>query len=293
MKAKPTCPHCSSIKTSCSGKYKRKRSRQLIQRYKCSNCKHTFSDQTLSKTYKQKRPDLNKNILEMVSGGVGVRKTAMLLRTTKNTVQKRIKFLAEVCDAFNKKHMSEWDIKPPFQFDEMETFEHSRHANLGVPVLVEKKSHFIVGAIGQYATSKSHYPDLQSKHNVAHSKEISGKDRITKELIKLCRVMKPQGRIIIDTDGHRSYPAYMKEAFKNDFVHNVYVAGDDRNKTELFPVNNICGCLRDDEAMLRRRTWHVCKDKNMLTARLKIYTFFSNFLKKKTYTQTWVGEDGV
>lgn len=287
MKAKPICPHCSSDKTSYYGKYKRKRSRQVIQRYRCSLCDHTFSDQTLSLTYKQKRPDLNQKILEGLASGMGIRKLALTLRTTKNTIQEKVKFLAEVCEKFQNKYMTEWDIKPQFQFDEMESYEHSSHATLGVPIIVEKKSHFIVGARAQYKRSRSQYPPLRDRHNFAHTEEIDDKDKIIKEQLNLCRTMKPSGKIVIDTDKHKSYPKYMKDVFGKDGVHIAYNAGDETEKQRLFPMNNVCGCIRADVAMLRRDTWHGCKDKDMLSNRLKIYTFVSNYFKKKTYSETY------
>jgi hypothetical protein len=231
-------------------------------------------------------------ILENLGSGMGIRKLAMTLRTTKNTIQKKVKFLADECEKFQNKFMTEWDEKPQFQFDEMESYEHSRHATLGVPVIVEKKSHFIVGVIAQYKSSRSQYPPLRDKHNLAHGKEIGHKEKIIKEQLKLCRSMKPEGRIVIDTDKHKSYPKYIKDVFGKDGVHITYNAGDETEKQRLFPVNNVCGCLRADVAMLRRNTWHGCKDKEMLSNRLKIYTFVSNFLKKKTYSETWVDENG-
>ena len=93
-KPKASCPHCFSDKTNYSGKYRRKRSRQLIQRYTCSNCDQTFSDQTFSKTYKQKKPDLNQKILEGLRSGMSLRKLASALGTTKTTIQRKAKLLA-------------------------------------------------------------------------------------------------------------------------------------------------------------------------------------------------------
>lgn len=292
METKPVCPHCSSDKVSYSGKYKRKRSRHLIQRYKCSQCNKTFSDQTCSQTFRQKRPEINSKILELSCSKMGIRKLAKAVKASKNTVQSRIKFLSNLCDEFQNKYMSKWKIKPQFQFDEMESYEHSKHATIGIPVIVEKNSHFLVGAVAQYVKSRSQYPTLRDKHNSAHENEIQEKDKIIKEQLKLCRTMKPQGRIIIDTDGDNTYPKYIKEVFGNESVHSVYISGDDVNKTKLFPVNNMCGCLRDDVAMLLRRTRNGCKNISMLSARLSIYKFFSNFLKKKEYSRYWKDDKG-
>jgi len=223
---------------------------------------------------------------------MGVRKLALSLGTTKKTIQRKMIFLAGICEKFQNKYMTEWDIKPQFQFDEMESYEHSRHATLGLPVIVETKSHFIVSASAQYIKSRSHYPPLQDKHNLAHSGEISDKAKIIKEKLNLCRIMKPKGRIILDTDKHVSYKGYVKDVFGKEGVHFQYNAGDETEKQRLLPVNSICKCLREDVAMLRRRTGHVCKDKDMLSNRLKIYTFISNYFKKKEYCRTWFDSDG-
>ena len=83
METKPVCPHCSSDKVSYSGKYKRKRSRHLIQRYKCSQCNKTFSDQTCSQTFRQKRPEINSKILELSCSKMGIRKLAKAVKASK------------------------------------------------------------------------------------------------------------------------------------------------------------------------------------------------------------------
>jgi len=41
--------------------------------------------------------------------------------------------------------------------------------------------------------------------------------------------------------------------------------------------------MRANISMLRRKTWHICKNLNMLNAHLKIYKFFGNYFLKKNY----------
>ncbi len=284
------CPHCKSNLVNKYGSYSHKRSHKIIQRYLCKKCSSTFSDQTLSPLYLQHRPDLNEKILGAVSAGVGIRRTAFLFKTNKKTVQRKIKFLARVCDKFHKKFMTQAKKDLTFQFDDLETCEHSSHATVWVPVLAEKKSHFIVGSVAQYVTSKSHYPKLQDKHNLKHKEEIDQWGKIAKEQIKLCRIMQPEGVIVIETDEWRSYPRYMREVFGDQGIHLVYTSDED--KKNLFPINNVHACLRADKAMLRRDTWHVCKNKNFLSDHLKIYIFYSNYMKKKIYSEKYEDENG-
>lgn len=287
------CPHCKSESTIKFGVFVRKRTRTHVQRYRCKDCGDTFSDQTLSKTYRQHRPDLNAKILEDKGSGKGIRRMALTFRTTKKTVQRKVKFLAQACDDFHRKHMSEWtrSPKPRFQFDEMQTFESDRINTLTVPVAVEVDSHFIVGAIAAYEASHSHYPNATKKsHNERNAAEIARKDEIIKDTLKMCRVMKPEGRIVIESDKKRAYPKYMKDCFADLGVHIEYLASDEEQKKNLFSINNIMACLRADNAMLRRSSWHICKDKNYLSDHLKIYTFYSNYLKVKGYKERVPGQ---
>ena len=292
MRTKKICPHCDSDKTYKDGKYRHKRNRNLIQKYKCHNCNSYFSDQTLSETFGQKRPDLNQKIMEHVCGGVGVLRTASILKTTKVTVQRKIKFLADACDNFHKKYMSSWKIEPSFQFDELETCELGRYYTVGVPVVSETMSHFLISAKALYWKSRCQYPLVREKHNLKHKDEIEKKDDLTKEQLKIVNTMKPEGVITMDTDGHNSYPKYLNDVFGDRVEHNVYVATEDVNKDKLFSVNKVMACLRADVANLRTDTWHVCKDIEMLSNRLKIYIFYSNYFKKKTYCKIWKDANG-
>jgi transposase-like protein len=280
------CPVCKSEKIKKLGFYRRKRNHRKIQRFKCKDCGKSFSNQTFAVTYKQKRPDLNSEILESLSIGVGIRKSALNLRTTKKTIQRKIKYLALLCDKFNKENMPNWTRvqKPQFVFDEMETIEESRVHTIHIPTLVEKESSFILNAEPLYASSRSHYPYLKVVYNEEHKDEISKKTDYTKEVLKSCRTMKPEGRIVIYTDDKPGYAKYIKEVFGDKGVHLVFSAWDEEEKRKLFPVNNAMACMRAEKAMLRKTSWYICKNKYMLSEHLKIYMFYYNYFRKKGYT---------
>ena len=180
--------------------------------------------------------------------------------------------------------MKNWkNYKPRFQMDEMETFEGEHGNMLKIPVVVEKDSHFIVDMNALRDSSKSQYPKIKNKYNFAHHKEISSKDIYFAEVVKSCREMKPEGRIVIDTDAHPTYPNILKAAILEGLVHKEHNMKQNPDNNELFPVNNVMACMRSDMAVLRRKTWHICKSKFMLNCRLKIYMFYNNYLKKKSY----------
>jgi len=280
------CSSCHSENTKKIGFFRRKRNHRKIQRYLCKDCKTSFSNQTFSITYQQKRPDLNTQILSYISTGTGIRRTAKETHTSKKTVQRKIKFLAKVCDKFHQENMSKWTRKgkPQFVFDEMETIESTRTNTIHIPTVVEKESYFIVGIDALYASSRSHYPNKKKDYNELHKEEISNKNLYTKKVLGSCRKMKPQGRIVVYSDEKPGYAKMVKEVFGDLGVHLTFNAAEEDEKNKLFPVNNTMACLRAENAMLRRATWYVCKDKNMLSNHLKIYTFHHNYVREKGYT---------
>jgi transposase-like protein len=279
------CARCQSPKTIRKGFYRRKRNRQKIQKYLCQSCGVWFSDQSSAKDWAHKRPDLNQEVFELVSIGVGIRKICLKLRTTKKTVQRKILFAAQVCDTFHQSNMSRWTrkTKPRFQMDEMETFEELHGNTIKIPVIVEKDSHFIVDLTPMRDWSRSQYPVVKKRYNNFHHHEILQKEILFKDALKSCQKMKPEGRIVIDTDKHLQYPKLIKDVFAEKGVHIKWDSKVDGEKKELFPVNNVIACIRQDVAATRKKSWHIAKRKVMLAARLKIYTFVSNYLKKKSY----------
>lgn len=292
-----SCPHCKSKKVIKQGTFTRKRTRRDVQRYRCQNqkCRKSFSDQTFLLTYRQHRPDLNDKILEDVGNGKGVRRMAVSFRTTKKTVQRKIKFLAPLCDAFNKKFMGKWtrDTKPRFAFDEMQTIEADSIRTLSVPVVAEIDSHFIVGTVAAYESSRSHYPSQKKKdYEAKRASEIANRPGIIKSVLALCRQMKPEGRVVITSDKKHGYSKYIQEGISGAIVHDQVLSMSDEGKKRLFSVNNLMACLRADKAMLRRDTWHICHDKNFLSHHLSIYTFYSNYQKMKGYKEPVLDENG-
>ena len=286
MKSKETCPLCHSAETKKVGFFVRKRNRRKVQRFLCHNCGKSFSSQTTSPTYRQKRPDLNADILENISESVGIRRTALNLRTTKNTIQRKIKIIAKLCDDFHKEYFSKWKCQfdPEFQFDEMDTFEQSSIHKLRVPVLVEAKSYFIVNAFPYDEKSGSHYPFEKAKYNKEHEEEFKKRPFHIKHTLESGKKMNSKKDVKVYSDMKHGYEKYIKEVFGDDCVYVPCKASDEEEKGKLFPVNHAMACLRAEKAMLRKKSWYFCKEKDYLEDHLKIYIFHYNYFRKKGYT---------
>jgi len=280
------CPHCGSRQIKKDGRFQRKRNHQKVQRYKCKVCFKSFSDQLFHPTYRQKRPDLNRQILEHLSTSSGIRNLKFLLRTTRKTIQRKILFLSGVCEEFHKIYMGKWDRapKPRFQFDEFESIENNRVRTLTIPAVVEVNSHFLVDVKAVRTTSRCQYPYQKDEYESEFASQIAQRHTHIRNTLKSCRKMKPEGRIVVESDMKKTYPSYMKQAFGKYGVHLEYDASLEKNKKKLFTVNSVIACMRANVSMVRRKSWHICKNIDRLNARLTIYKFFFNYLKEKRLT---------
>ena len=257
-----------------------------MQRFLCKACDSSFSSQTNSSTYNQKRPDLNSDVIENISEGVGVRKTAQNLRTSISTVQRKIRVLADVCDKYHKEVLATWKTKKKvsLMFDELDTFEQNRVHKIRIPVIVEEKSYFFIDAFPYDEVSGSHYPYLKDAYNDAHKEEFKKIPQYIKKVLKTATLLSAN-KVTVHSDMKPGYSKLIKEVFGEGVEHKEYKATViEGGCKELFPINNTHACLRAEKPMLRRKSWYFTKEKDFLEDHLKIYIFYYNYFRKKGYT---------
>ncbi len=280
---KTLCPQCNNPSKK-NGSFLRKRSRAKIQRFYCEHCSLAFSKQSKSITSRQHRPDLNEKIFEMLCNGVGVRRIAQSLKTTPKTVQNKIKFLAIICDRFHNNHFINWKVKPRFQFDEMWAVEGRRENTLTIPLVVEKESYFIVSSRSAHTYSKTGIASIKGWSDLKRKAKIDIRDIIILKTLDRVNKMKPNGRIVMDTDKATMYPYFLSQVFGSRLIHNRYNAGIKAEAMKLFPVNNTMACMRAEISKVKREGWYQSQDNMWLNAHLAIYTVYYNYFRVKKYT---------
>lgn len=220
----------------------------------------------------------------MICNGMGVRRIAMVLKTTPRTVQKKIQFLAILCDRFHNTHFTNWKVKPRFQFDEMWSVEANGNNALTIPMVVERESYFIVSARSAHTYALKGTPSTRGANNFRRQAKIAVRDAVILKTLDKANKMKPQGRIVMDTDGGTMYPTFLNKVFGNRLVHNRYNAGIKSEAIKLFPINNTMACMRAEVGKVKRDGWYQTKDNTWLNAHLAIYTVYYNYFRIKKYT---------
>ena len=292
--------HCGSFSTRVPG-------HPCIPRFRCRACQKTFSQRTISATYRQKKPQLNQRIWQCLSSGVSRRQTARAVGTTRGTVERRFLWLASQSQLLHEQALSSASLGSPFlpaQFDEMESFVRDRFHPVSLPVLILEGNYFIVDSRVASIRRKGTMTEGQ-KRAQASIEAIEGKrkNRSLQELQAMLGSLRtlstpsdPRARapvLGLTTDEKPVYGRLIEkvlgaqrssteEGRKNELPlrvrHRTYSGKLRRDeKNPLFPINHTNAEHRYHVSMLIRRSWCHAKKEEGLRRHLSIYRVYRNF----------------
>ena len=285
------CPNNCSTKCSSSmrphfrkdGFYFRKSDSRKIQRYCCLLCGKNFSKATFSPCYRQKKRRVNDILFKLLSSGVSMRRAAILLNIHRNTVKKKMDFLAEKAEIKHHQFLLKLENQPVehLQIDDLITTEHTKLKPLSISVAVDAKRRFILSA--EVSTIPSFGLLSEKSKRKYGNRPNEHKAGLSKLFFKIKNVINKKA--IIKSDEHQNYPEFIRRFFP-DSTYQRYkgsrgaIVGQGELKKikrdPLFMINHTCAMLRANINRLFRRTWCTTKDPNMLQKHLNIYIDFHN-----------------
>ncbi len=147
------CPQCHSTESSSSsriafvkfGQFRRKSDRVRIQRFLCTGCGKHFSRATFDPCYRQLKRHVNQDVFNHLSSGVSQRRLSYLLNLNRKTIKRKFIFLGFQ----SLLRLRQFNLKFPkaerIEFDDLETFEHTKMKPVSVTLAVESLSRRILG----------------------------------------------------------------------------------------------------------------------------------------------------
>lgn len=262
------------------GFYITKWNHQPVPRYRCKTCSRGFSSHTFYSTYRQKRPDLNHKVFELYDAGMTQRRMAQVLRCNKNTIARKFWFLSLRAAEIHAIELTKLRCEE-IQFDEMESFEHTRLKPLNIPTAVsgdgKKIIHLGVGQMGYrgrlaHLAFKKYGPRTDTSR---FSRETA---------LKVIENVRPS---VIVTDSKSQYQTEIASLLKG--VHHLkvnnrknkhlHVANPLRRKNvedRMFWLNHIAARIRHDVSRMKRKVWTTTKEKSFLQAHLNLYIAYHN-----------------
>lgn len=258
------------------GYYKTKHNYQPVPRYQCKTCKKYFSSQTFKDTYKQKKPELNKEVFKYYSSAMTQRRLAKTLDCNLKTVVRKFLFLADKARKIHNKRVSL--IKTNIiMIDEMETSEHTKMKPLSIAIIVDGSGKEIIDLCVAEMNCKGHLAKRsQEKYGYREDWREDAMDEVLNTAKKCANE-----NVKVFTDGKTSYPSAILRAFPKATIE-VSVSRGKRHDTEfdpLFGINHMAAVLRHDLSRLSRRTWVTTKKAERLQAHLDMYIAYRNEYK--------------
>lgn len=271
----PAYGHHQGHRVIKKGFFKRPSDGRLVQRYFCKDCARNFSKQTFSRFRWQRKIWISAALEKLITSGVSRRRSALLLGVNRKTIDRKITELSVYAQHWQREMLQTRTSFSAIQFDDLETFEHTRMKPLSVPLVVEDKSRFIIAAGVAQMPAKG----LLAKRSVAkygYRKDL--RPQAWNAVLTAAKVYCDRDcRVLSDENPH--YPAQIKLHFPRS-VHATTsggrgcIAGYGELKKKgydpMFALNHTCASLRDNLACLKRRTWTTTKKPSELEKLLNI-----------------------
>jgi transposase-like protein len=263
------------------GFFIRRSDQKKIQRYRCSHCKSVFSKATFNICYRQRKRKINSKVYQLLCSGVSLRRTAKVLRINRKTVVRKFLFLSEKCKLENTKQFAFGGAISELQFDDLETFEHSKLKPLSVTMAVEKQTRRILGfSVSQMPAKGLLARRSRKKYGVRFDLREEGRRNLFHQLqFKISRSP------LIESDSSPHYPKDVKIFFPDCMHYTVSggrsaITGQGELKKlkfdPLFTLNHTFAMFRANINRLFRKTWCTTKRSDRLRAHIELYVHYHN-----------------
>jgi len=256
------------------GYYKTKYNHQAVPRYQCKHCKVTFSTHTFRKTKNQKKPHVNEMVFKLLSSGNTLRRTAKLLGIAKKTVERKFQFVSELAKKAHEEFLEKEENKTSYvQFDEMETYEHTKCKPLSISLAVRAKNGGIIDAQVAYMKCKGKLAAVSQKKypywNLDTRKQTTL--RVMESVKKVSRSF-----LTVASDKKRTYPNLIQKVLPHASIDQYESRQAMTKKDPLFRLNHTAARIRHDLSRMRRRTWATTKKAENLQKHLYLYLAWNN-----------------
>jgi transposase-like protein len=256
---------------------------QPVPRYRCKGCGRFFSSHTFRRTWRQKKPFLNDAVFRWYCSGATQRRMAKVLRINRKTVVRKFRFLTEWARTEHEQWIREGRLKTEkAQFDEMESFVHSRLKPVSIALAVNETTGKILDV--SVATMPCHGKRAavsRAKYGFRHDHRPRARRQV---LQTIARCAPPN--LQLTSDPHPTYARLVKQLLPEARYRQVksrstkarshFIANRRNQHDPLFTLNFTAAKIRHDLSRMARRVWVTTKRARYLQAHLDLYIAFHN-----------------
>ncbi len=274
----------NSGRVSKKGTFYRLCDRRYIQRFKCLVCRTQFSKATFDPDYRQHRREINEMLFLFLASGVTQRRSAILLKTDRKTISRKLKILGARAKEDHAEWLEERFSESPIrhiQFDDLETVEHTKCKPLSVTLAVQNKSREILDFQVKRMPAKGPLSRVaRKKYGPRKDERPAGWDQLFRNLKSLLHA-----NALCESDENPHYPQFVRSHLpqarhvRHEGARGAIVGQGELKKLKfdpLFSLNHTCAMLRANVNRLFRKTWSTTKKVECLVDHLWIYVRYHN-----------------
>ncbi|HRZ39342.1 MAG TPA: hypothetical protein P5534_23595 [Candidatus Paceibacterota bacterium] len=253
-----------------------------IPRFLCKRCHRSFSRQTFSTTYWQKRPLLDSQIFMILVGCMGNRQIARAIGVCHETIARHVARIGRHCLARSANLLAG---RTPFSHivvDGFESFEYSQFFPLHHHLAVDKSSGFFIYFTDSELRRKGGMTADQRRHRAVLEEELGRPDpkAIQKDMAEVLQVsLKGALSATVYSDRHSAYPGSLKQVAGTV----THLRTDSRLHrgihNPLFEVNRLDLLIRHGSSNHKRETIGYSKRRQASAERLAIQQLWLNTMK--------------
>jgi transposase-like protein len=274
-----SCGKTSVIKY---GRFYRRSESRWIQRYRCKTCGSHFSAATGTLEFKQHKRRENLPLLRLLTAGVSMRRSAMLLKIDRRTVDRKLIYLAKKARLRHHEFLLQLKGKvESVEFDDLVTSEHTKMKPLTVSLAVDAKHRYLlsakVGRIPAFGFLADRSRKKYGKRDNDHKKTLRAMFEEMSSTVSR--------KALVQSDEHQRYPEFVKNylpgrEYRRHPGGRGAIAGQGELKKKhfdpIFILNHTCAMLRAGVNRLIRKTWCTTKRPERLQMHLDIFIDFYN-----------------
>jgi transposase-like protein len=279
------CPACQAdTKTGLvfnrDGFYFRTADSRYVQRYRCRKCKGRSSDASGTRWFRAKKRRFHEVLRKRFAKLGSIRGEAEVLGLNRKTTARKLVILGEIARESFERENRKKEPSRLIEFDDLETFEHTKCKPLSVTIAVQAHTRRILGIEVSQMPAKGMLVEKAKKYGPREDHRSVGRDRLFTSIKDLVH---PEA--VIKSDANPHYPADVKRHFPLA-SHVTYqsrrgtsIGGGELKKggfDPIFSLNHTCASTRMNITRLLRKTWYTTKRADRLTAHLYVYADYHN-----------------
>jgi len=265
------------------GFFLRKHDGAKICRYRCPICEKTFSESTPRETFNHKKPMYNPIVYKLLVSGVSQRRSAFILRINRKTVVRKFILWGKKCERVLPMLNAFFPKVKKIQFDDLETFEHTKCKPLSVFMAVEKDSRWIIGFRVASMNAKGHLASMARKK---YGPRLENRKEMRQQVFKEINGYVEEDALL-QSDQNPHYLSdvtehFPKAVYETFLSRRAAVIGQGELKKigfdPLFTLNHTYAMLRANINRLFRKTWCTTKKPERLKYHIAMYAVYHNLL---------------